>query len=101
MTFEPTPPDHFARLAGKPELAPARIATLRDKLSELERCGIDQAVVLRFDAAPPSQSPQNFIHQVMVGGVCAKYILVGDDFCFGAKRPGNYAMLDAAGAVHG
>src|SRR5690349_24570395 len=39
MTFEPHPRDHFARLAGKPELAPARIATLRDKLSELERCG--------------------------------------------------------------
>ena len=49
MTFEPHPRDFFAKLLNKPELAPARIATLRDKLLELERCGIDQVVVLPFD----------------------------------------------------
>src|SRR3982750_1658395 len=87
MTFEPHPRDHSARLAGKPEMAPARIATLRDKLSELERCGIDQVVVLRFDARLASLSPQDFVSDV----------LVGDDFRFGAKRAGDYAMLDAAG----
>src|SRR5947209_18138976 len=51
MTFEPNPRDWFAQRAGKPESAPARIATLRDKLSELERCGVDQAAVLPFDGA--------------------------------------------------
>ena len=34
LTFEPHPRDFFAAKAGKPELAPARIATLRDKLVE-------------------------------------------------------------------
>ncbi|MDP3226153.1 MAG: bifunctional riboflavin kinase/FAD synthetase, partial [Rubrivivax sp.] len=37
MTFEPHPRDHFARKAGKPDTAPARVATLRDKLAELQR----------------------------------------------------------------
>jgi riboflavin kinase/FMN adenylyltransferase len=55
MTFEPHPRDYFAQLAGKPEMAPTRIATLRDKLTELERCGIDQVVVLRFDKALATQ----------------------------------------------
>jgi riboflavin kinase/FMN adenylyltransferase len=41
LTFEPHPRDYFAALARKPELAPARIATLRDKLSELAACGVD------------------------------------------------------------
>ena len=41
LTFEPHPRDFFAAKLGKPELAPARIATLRDKLEELERCGVD------------------------------------------------------------
>src|SRR5579864_7261418 len=50
MTFEPHPRDYFAALAHKPELAPARIGTLRDKLSELARCGFDQTVVMPFDA---------------------------------------------------
>src|SRR5947207_2363089 len=97
MSFEPHPRDHFARLAGKPELAPARIATLRDKLSELERCGVDQVVVLRFDARLASLSPQGFVSDVLVRGLGARYVLVGDDFRFGAKRAGDYAMLDAAG----
>jgi riboflavin kinase / FMN adenylyltransferase len=101
MSFEPHPRDFFAARMGKPESAPARIATLRDKLSELERCGIDQAVVLRFDAAFAAQTPQAFIDDVLVRGVHAKYVLVGDDFRFGAKRAGDYAMLDAAGARSG
>src|SRR5689334_9908619 len=101
MTFEPHPRDYFARLAGKPESAPARIATLRDKLSELERVGIDQVVVLRFDRALSSLSPQAFIDQVLIEGVRAKYVLVGDDFRFGTKRSGDYTMLDAAGSTAG
>lgn len=101
MTFEPHPRDYFAAVAGKPELAPARIATLRDKLSELERCGVDQAVVLRFDQAFAAQSPQAFIDDVLVAGLGTRYVLVGDDFRFGAKRAGDYTMLDAAAPLAG
>jgi len=101
MTFEPHPRDYFALAAHKPELAPARIATLRDKLSELERCGVDQTVVLRFDQRFASQSPQAFIDDVLVRGLGTRYVLVGDDFRFGAKRAGDYAMLDKAGQAAG
>ena len=101
MTFEPHPRDYFAALAHKPALAPARIATLRDKLTELARCGIDQCVVLPFDARLSSQSPDTFIDEVLVGGLGARYVLVGDDFRFGTKRAGDYAMLDAAGEQRG
>ena len=66
LTFEPHPRDYFAQLAGKPEIAPARIATLRDKLSELERCGVDQVVILRFDKQFAAQSPDDFINKVLV-----------------------------------
>jgi riboflavin kinase/FMN adenylyltransferase len=101
LTFEPHPRDYFAALSGKPETAPARIATLRDKLSELERCGIDQVIVQPFDRRFASLSPQDFIDQVLVQGLNAKYVLVGDDFCFGARRAGDYALLDAAGSDKG
>ena len=101
LTFEPHPRDYFARKAGRPEAAPARISTLRDKLTELERCGVNRAVVLRFDERLASQSPQAFIDDVLVRGLNARYVLVGDDFRFGARRAGDYAMLDAAGDAHG
>ncbi len=97
VTFEPHPRDYFAALAKRPETAPPRIATLRGKLTELAACGIDQVLVLQFDARLASQSPEAFIDDVLVQGLGAKYILVGDDFRFGAKRAGGYAMLDDAG----
>ena len=101
LTFEPNPRDYFARLRNEPDAAPARIATLRDKLCELERCGVAQAVVMRFDAAFAAQSPEAFIDRVLVEGLGVGYVLVGDDFRFGARRAGDYAMLDAAGGSRG
>ncbi len=101
LTFEPHPRDFFARLAGKAELAPARVATFRDKIAELQRCGIDQVVMLSFDQRLASLSPQAFIDQVLLEGLGARYVLVGDDFRFGARRAGDYALLDAAGQRHG
>ncbi|HET9977282.1 MAG TPA: bifunctional riboflavin kinase/FAD synthetase [Burkholderiaceae bacterium] len=98
LTFEPHPRDFFAARAAKPDLAPPRIATLRDKLAELERCGIDRAVVLRFDARLAALAPEAFVQQVLVRGLAARYVLVGDDFRFGARRVGDYALLDAEGA---
>ncbi|HET9820248.1 MAG TPA: bifunctional riboflavin kinase/FAD synthetase [Burkholderiaceae bacterium] len=101
LTFEPLPRDFFAARAGRPEQAPARVATLRDRLAELERCGIDQAVVLRFDERVASLGADEFIERVLVRGLNTRYVLVGDDFRFGARRAGDYALLDAAGTRHG
>lgn len=101
MTFEPHPRDYFAAVAHKPELAPARVGTLRDKLLDLAQCGVDQTVVLPFDAALASHSPQAFIDEVLIQGLGTKYVLVGDDFRFGAKRAGDYTLLDQAGVTQG
>ena len=101
MTFEPHPRDYFAEVYKQPDLAPARIATLRDKLNELAACGVQQCIVLPFNEKFAGQSPQDFIHNVLVQGLGVKYVLVGDDFRFGAKRLGDYAMLDAAGTELG
>ena len=101
MTFEPHPRDWFAAQTGRPEIAPARIGTLRDKLAELAASGIDQCVVLRFDAALAGLAPAAFINRVLVQGLGTRYVLVGDDFRFGARRAGDYAMLDAAGLNRG
>ena len=98
LTFEPHPRDYFAAVTKKPDLAPARIGTLRDKLSELAACGVAQTVVLPFDGRLASQSPEQFIQNVLMDGLGARYVLVGDDFRFGARRAGDYAMLDDAGS---
>jgi len=101
LTFEPHPRDFFAARAGRPDTAPRRISSLRDKLAEIERCGVDRVVVLRFDAALAAQPPQQFVDRVLRAGLQARYVLVGDDFTYGAKRAGNYAALDEAGRKGG
>ncbi len=101
LSFEPNPRDFFARLHGRPEAAPQRISPLRDKLAELARCGIDHVVIKRFNRSFAQMSPQAFISDVLQRGLQTRYLLVGDDFCFGAQRAGNYAMLDAAGPAAG
>jgi len=62
---------------------------------------VQQCIVLPFNEKFSSQSPDDFINNVLVQGLGVKYVLVGDDFRFGAKRLGDYAMLDAAGAQLG
>jgi len=101
LTFEPHPRDYFAGLHNKPDLAPARVGTLRDKLSDLVTAGVDQAVVLPFDARLARLSPDAFVHDVLLSGLGARYVLVGDDFRFGANRAGDYALLDRAGEASG
>ncbi len=101
LTFEPHPRDFFAALTQNPSLAPARVGTLRDKLCDLANCGVDQVVVLPFGAHLANLSPQDFIDQVLLKGLGARYVLVGDDFRFGQRRAGDYKLLDSAGLRQG
>jgi riboflavin kinase/FMN adenylyltransferase len=101
MTFEPNPRDYFARLAGQPERAPSRVGSLRDKLVALERCGVDEVVVSRFNEGMAALSPIDFIEHTLLRALNTRYLLVGDDFRFGAKRAGDYALLDAHGGECG
>ncbi len=101
LTFEPHPRDYFARAHQRADLAPARIGTLRDKLCELARCGVQQAVVLPFNERLARLPAQGFIDQVLLAGLGTRYVLVGDDFRFGSQRTGDYRLLDAAGRAQG
>ncbi|MCE3262276.1 MAG: bifunctional riboflavin kinase/FAD synthetase [Pseudoduganella sp.] len=101
MTFEPHPREFFAHKLGDLSKAPPRIANLRDKLQALENNGVDRVIVEHFNDHFAAQSPQTFVEQVLVDGLHVKWLMVGDDFCYGAKRAGNVALLAAAGKRYG
>lgn len=101
MTFEPHPREFFAHIAGDASRAPARVANLRDKLQALAEAGVDRVIVEHFNARFAALSPQAFIKDVLVDGLQVKWLIVGDDFRFGAKRAGDIAMLEAAGRQYG
>lgn len=96
MTFEPHPREFFA-----PQQAPARLTTLREKIELMRELGVDLVYLCRFGARLAAMAAEAFIEQVVVGEARAKWILVGDDFRFGAGRKGDFALLEAAGLRHG
>ena len=101
MTFEPHPRTYFAQLMGDLSKAPTRIANLRDNLDSLNLAGVDRVIVEHFNAHFASLSPQDFIQKVLVEGLHVKWLMVGEDFRYGAKRAGDIAMLIAAGKEYG
>ncbi|HTS55672.1 MAG TPA: bifunctional riboflavin kinase/FAD synthetase [Burkholderiales bacterium] len=88
MTFEPHPREFFA-----PDRAPTRLTSLREKLELLAQLGVDQVHVRRFDYDFARIAAETFIEEVLVEGLGVRWVLVGDDFRFGARRQGDAAML--------
>lgn len=96
ITFEPLPQDFFLE-----EKAPGRLTPLRDKFIALKRLGIDQLLCLSFNQKLANLSAEGFIQQVLVDGLKIKSLVIGDDFCFGKNRSGNFTLLQQAGKKHG
>jgi len=96
LTFEPHPREFF-----DPQAAPARLTRLRDKLELIEAAGVERVHVARFDRRFASLSPERFVDDVLVNGLATRWLLVGRDFRFGARRAGDYAALAAASARQG
>jgi len=107
LTFAPHPREFFASQALKnqampPSLqVPARLHTLREKLEALALAGVAETRVCRFDARFAALSPEAFVQQVLVHAMQARYVLIGDDFRFGARRAGDFSQLQRLGAKHG
>ncbi|MHB1291591.1 MAG: bifunctional riboflavin kinase/FAD synthetase [Sulfuricella sp.] len=96
MTFEPHPREFFT-----PEQAPARLSNLREKLELFERFGVERVFILRFNKRFAQVSAEDFIDRILHQGLQARWVLVGDDFRFGAKRAGDFTMLQQAGKQYG
>ena len=95
LTFEPAPREWFARQRG--ETVPTRISGLRDRIDHLAQCGVRLIGITRFDAALAALSARDFVEQVLVGQMGARHLLVGDDFRFGARRSGDFTLLETLG----
>lgn len=93
LTFEPHPREFFA-----PQTAPARLARLREKLELIAQAGVDRVHVLRFGAPLAAMAPERFAEEVLTGGLATRWLLVGRDFRYGARRAGDFAQLQASGS---
>jgi len=88
LIFEPQPMEYF-----NPETSPSRLTRLREKLQQFSNYNIDRVVCLKFNKELANLSALDFIDDILLKGLFAKKIIVGDDFRFSRNREGNYQYL--------
>ena len=94
ILFEPQPNEFFLTNA-----APARLYTLREKITHLENCGVDYVCKLKFNDSLANMAPNDFAEQIIFKKLNIKYLLIGQDFRFGYKRLGDGDLLKQIGAA--
>ena len=111
LTFEPHPREFFAAkaaavgagtaltgdTAAAAAVQPVRIANLRDKLEALAALGVDRVCVAHFNQSLAATAASDFVTGILAEGLQARRLLIGDDFRFGARRSGDFALLQQIG----
>lgn len=96
VTFEPLPQAWF-----RPEAAPERLMSVRQKQQYLAAANVDLLWMMRFNQALASMEPDQFVKQVLVDTLDVAEVVVGDDFHYGKRRQGDTATLTQAGNRYG
>ncbi len=96
LTFYP----HPARVL-RSESAPPLLMTLPQRLAAIGAMGVNAALVLRFDEKLASVSAEDFVRVFLVETMCAKSVLVGENFRFGHRQKGNVSLLAELGKKSG
>jgi len=96
MTFHPNPQEFFA-----PESAPPKLTQFRDKMHLLAEYGINRIVCLPFNQKLAALDANEFIQQILLDGLHARYLVIGDDFRFGKNRAGDFELLKTEGEKNG
>jgi riboflavin kinase / FMN adenylyltransferase len=96
LVFEPSSKEFI-----DPEAAPPRLTRWREKFLALAAQGVERLVTLRFDEDVRVMTPRRFVEELIVGGLHARHVVVGDDFRYGCNAGGTIETLRAAGHQHG
>jgi riboflavin kinase / FMN adenylyltransferase len=90
--------DRHPAMVVRPESAPRLLTDLDQKLEALAATGsVDATVVLAFDEARAKEEAEDFVSEVLVDGLGARLVVVGEDFHFGHRRRGNVDLLRRIG----
>jgi riboflavin kinase/FMN adenylyltransferase len=92
LTFEPHPVSVVA-----PQHTPKLLTTLERKAELIEGLGVEELIVIPFDADFASRTAAEFIDDVLVGALGATRVAIGENFRFGHKAQGDPRLLAADG----
>src|SRR5579875_507056 len=93
--------DRHAASVVRPERAPRLLTGAAHKLELLVATGVDEVVILTFDARRAAEPAEDFVRTVLVGQLGAAEVLVGENFRFGHRQQGDVALLEEMGVELG
>ncbi|MCU1371065.1 MAG: Riboflavin biosynthesis protein [Ilumatobacteraceae bacterium] len=93
--------DKHPAMVVRPDSAPKLLCDLDQKLELLAEAGVDATYVVRFDEERAKETAEEFVHEVLVGCLSTRAVVVGEDFHFGHKRGGDVALLRDKGVSFG
>jgi phosphoribosyl 1,2-cyclic phosphate phosphodiesterase len=96
LTFDPAP-----RKVLRPETAPPRLSTNRQRMEWFGFAGLEAAVVLPFTMDLARLSPEDFVDEILLGGLQVRAVLVGENFRFGHRQAGDVKLLREMGTREG
>lgn len=96
ITFEPHPRAFFA-----PDAPAFRLMNAETRAHRLDKLGIDQLYEVPFNASLASMSAEDFVREILTGGLGIRHLVVGADFRFGKGRTGDAALLQKMGQALG
>jgi riboflavin kinase/FMN adenylyltransferase len=88
LTFDPHP-----LAVVKPDALPKLISSYPIKRDLIAGLGVDELVVIPFDAEFSKKTADEFIDDVLVDRLQATHVSVGENFQFGQKAQGNAQLL--------
>lgn len=92
LTFDPHPTKIVA-----PARAPKLLTTVGERIELMRSEGIEEVFVLPFDRSFSELAPDEFVQRVLVDGIGASAIVIGENFHFGKSQAGNVQALRALG----
>lgn len=96
VTFDP----HPVRVL-RPDLAPAALCDLEERLALIEGTGVDAVLVLPFTLDLASWSPEAFVDRVLLDALRARLVVAGRDMRFGHRNAGTLQTLADLGVTRG
>lgn len=92
LTFDPHP-----RSVVQGQTEPPPLTTMERRVALMRRFGVERVLVRAFDAAFAAWSPRRFVEELLVRGLAAKVVMIGENFHFGSMAAGDFATMTALG----
>ena len=96
VTFDPHPSGVLS-----PSKKVQSLISLDHRLNLFNRLGVDTTVIIKFAKPFAEMSPENFVRNILIGKLGARFIYVGENFLFGNSASADFRALRRIASPYG